>query len=158
MAKEEHRKEDLIADATAMVDRAELVVTTEPIVVGFRQNGAMSVYFDEDPVYHFNAAGELRRAFVDGAIYKAEQGRLVRMQRNRTPEAHELISGPLSDDAQLAFLDGMTVRLSGLVEALDQEQLRTLREVRTGADPVAQRFRRWWEAHPDPVIAEGPRV
>ncbi len=64
MARHEEEREDLMRDAKALVDRIELVVPgfEEPVVVGFRTNGAASFYFGQDAVYHFNSQLELRRA------------------------------------------------------------------------------------------------
>lgn len=68
MARDESRREDLLREATAFVERIELVPSSStskaaetPIVVGFRADGALSVFFGEDPAYQFNAAGELLR-------------------------------------------------------------------------------------------------
>ncbi len=70
MARDESSREDLLREATALVERIELVPhATDPliaasdlfdkhIVAGFRRDGALSVFFGEDPVYHFNAEGE----------------------------------------------------------------------------------------------------
>ena len=66
MAREEADREDLMREATALVQRAEFSAGGKPVFVGFRTNGAASVFFDSDPVYQFNSNGELRRAFVAG--------------------------------------------------------------------------------------------
>src|SRR5204863_2544475 len=78
MAREESSREDLLREATALVERIELIpngsTSDGRIVAGFRRNGALSVFFGEDPVYQFNAAGELRRAYTDGKLLKADRG------------------------------------------------------------------------------------
>src|SRR5262245_37512289 len=86
MARHEQDREDLIREATALIDRCELVDLSggDPWVVGVRAGGAVSIYLGSDPVYHFNSAGQLRRAFVDGELWTAERGRLVRLARRRT--------------------------------------------------------------------------
>ena len=75
MARRESDREDLLREATALVERAELTIEgfDEPIVVGFRRDGSASFFFGADPVYQFNTAFELRRAFVVGLLYKAEE-------------------------------------------------------------------------------------
>src|SRR5262245_41173967 len=102
MARDESEREDLLAEATALVERVEIVprrtlareygavLETGSIVAGFRANGAMSLFLGEDPVYQFNAAGQLRRAFVNGRLYKAVGGRLVQLERIRQPQLVEL--------------------------------------------------------------------
>src|SRR5262245_38318908 len=72
MARQESDREDLLREATALVERAELKVAgePEPVTVGFRRDGSLSVFFGSVAVYQFNTAGELRRAFADGLLYK----------------------------------------------------------------------------------------
>ena len=61
MAHDDGHREDLSAEATALVRRAEFVAPAadrpndeSPLVAGFRRDGSLSVYFGEDPVYQFN--------------------------------------------------------------------------------------------------------
>ena len=77
------KAEDLLADATALVHRAkiELPPGTDPIVLGFRANGALSLFFDPEVAYHFNQHCQIRRVFLHGERYKAEQGQLVCVRR-----------------------------------------------------------------------------
>ena len=46
MARHEEDREDLLAEATALVERAELVVegAAESVVIGFRRDGCASIY------------------------------------------------------------------------------------------------------------------
>src|SRR5215216_4505512 len=93
MAREGSSREDLLREATALVERIELLPRTtdrsmvasdlvgEHIIAGFRRDGALSIFFGEDPVYQFNAAGALRRAYCDGKLLKAARGRLAALQR-----------------------------------------------------------------------------
>src|SRR6186997_1242741 len=101
MARRESEREDLLREATALVERAELTLegSEEPIVVGFRRDGSASFFFGVDPVYQFNAACELRRAFVGGLLYKAERGRLVSLSRQRTMESVALFRAELTAQA-----------------------------------------------------------
>ena len=101
MARTEEDREDLMQDATAYVRRAKFSDQNEqPIVVGFRSSGFLSIYFDQDPVFHFDDAGRLRRAFVDGALFRTQGDTLARMDRKRRDEEtslvrHDLTSGEL---------------------------------------------------------------
>src|SRR5690242_9938995 len=86
MTRSEHDREDLLREATALVERSELHIEgcDVPVVAGFRRNGSFSCYFfGGDPVYQFNTAGELRRAFVAGLLYKAEGAHLIVLHRER---------------------------------------------------------------------------
>ena len=77
----------------------------EPIVVGFRRDGALSIFFGDDPVYQFNAAGELRRAYCDGLLFKAVRGRLVSLRRVRGQHDEvQLVRHDLTRREQAAFL------------------------------------------------------
>lgn len=86
MARHEADREDLFAEATALVRRAEFSIDGHPdvIVVGFRRDGALSVYLGADPVFHFNAAGRLKRAFIDDKLYRTQGDTLAELTRRRT--------------------------------------------------------------------------
>ncbi|MGC4001918.1 MAG: hypothetical protein QM811_01725 [Pirellulales bacterium] len=119
MARDEQDRENLLRDARAYVDRAEFrhVTSNVELFVGFRAAGGMSVYLDQDPVYHWNSRGELRRAFVAGRLFKAEFGRLIALERVRDAERSVLRSQPLSDDEQQTFL----IELANSLETLKRE-------------------------------------
>src|SRR5512134_1308657 len=106
MARQESEREDLLREATALVERAELQLPSfaEPIVVGFRSGGAASFFFGSDPVYQFNSTGQLRRAFVAGKLLKAERGRLVALARERTAEEVALVRTGLDPAEQAELL------------------------------------------------------
>src|ERR1700704_5517811 len=101
MAREESSREELLREATALVERVELIpnvaISDGHIVAGFRRNGALSVFFGEDPVYQFNAAGELRRAYTNGKLLKADRGRLAALQRVRTQNEVQLVRHELDE-------------------------------------------------------------
>src|SRR5262245_26728992 len=116
MAREESEREDLLREATAFVDRIELALpsasraTSAHVVAGFRRDGGLSIFFGDDPVYQFNAAGELRRAYFDGNLVKAVNGRLASLSRIRTGSEVQLVRHDLSDAEEIAFLEQMTLR------------------------------------------------
>ncbi len=116
MAREESDREDLISEATALVDRAAFALqdSADEIVVGFRRDGSPSIYLTPDRVYQFNNAGELRRAYVDGDLYKAERVRLTAMSRERTTRKTALVGRDLTDDEAAAFLLSMRAELDNL--------------------------------------------
>ncbi|MDH3716942.1 MAG: hypothetical protein OES79_02360 [Planctomycetota bacterium] len=120
MARDEADREDLLREATALVERIELRVSNmeQSVVIGFRPCGAASFFFGSDPVYQFNSAGQLRRAFVDGLLYKAERGGLVSLRRDRTASATQLLRRDLSAARQTKFLATAQNHLSHLAEAL----------------------------------------
>lgn len=131
MARQEHDREDLLAEATALVERVELAVPhfEQPVVLGVRRDGCLSIYFGADPAYHFNTRHELRRAFIDDRIVKAEQGQLVSLTRSRTDGEVALIRHEFSDAEQLAMLQTASERIRALHDSAASLQCRILRQV-----------------------------
>src|SRR5437867_2823926 len=120
MSRRESDREDLLRQATALVERAELSILgySEPIIIGVRRDGSASFYFGADPVYQFNTAGELRRAYIDGVLYKAERGRLVSLTRQRVEDAVVLLRAELYAHESGALLDALQDRLLRLRQCL----------------------------------------
>ena len=159
-AREEHPREDLLAEAKALVRRVEFALPGEPnpIVVGFRVSGAASFYFGEQPAYHFNADRELRRAFVDDALIKAERGRLVALRRIRTEHETILAAAPFDDSAQRAFLNEFAERLARIKRSLAAGEFTPLRQVPENEDVLAL-VRDWLDSvNEPPSVANSPRV
>lgn len=160
MAREEHDREDLLAEATALVERIELAVAelTEPVVIGFRRDGCGSIYFGADPAYHFNTQGELRRAYADGRLYKAERGRLASLTRRRTGAAVELLRHDLDETEAAEFLSELASRCERLRAALDADGFDVVGQVPEQGDVVG-RVQRWLGSLSlPPRIAVSPRV
>jgi hypothetical protein len=164
MAREESRREDLLREATAFVERIELVPSSStskaaetPIVVGFRADGALSVFFAEDPVYQFNAAGELRRAYCDGLLLKAVRGRLISLQRVRCANEVQLVHHELTDAEQNDFLAAMKNRLHRLAEMLAEGDCEARCQAPPDAD-VLGRVQTWLAMHDSCTIAVRPNV
>lgn len=159
MARDEQDREDLLREATALVERVELAVAgeDEPVVVGFRRDGSPSIFFGGAPVYQFNSAGQLRRAFVDGLLYKAEKGRLASLRRERTPAATQLVRSDLSDEQQQQFLAAMSTHLFDLSQALRQGRFEIVGQVPLGAD-VLQRVGDILPRLADAEVASTPRL
>ena len=68
MARHAQRRENLLRDARALTPRVLLQLTvlgkSVEVFAGFRGD-SLSLYFGEDPVYHFNAAGETVGAVIE---------------------------------------------------------------------------------------------
>ena len=141
MPGDETRREDLLAEATALVRRAELTGPElgELVVAGFWRNGGLSAYFGEDPMYRFNEAGQLRRAFVDGVKYQALDGTLVRLQQDRSlTDRVQLLRQELSHDEARVFRLKMQERLSSLLEGLRAGRVTQQAAVPDDSDVVAE--------------------
>jgi KaiC/GvpD/RAD55 family RecA-like ATPase len=161
MARQESDREDLLREATALVERIELAPPgaseADHIVAGFRREGALSIYFGADPAYHFNPAGELRRAFIDGLLYKAQDGRLVSLERVRTEEEVQLVSRQISVDQQRLVLDHMTQQLAQLDRQIEATELRVIGQVPEEAD-VLGRVAHWLNTHRSIAVAAKPNA
>ncbi len=143
MVRHEAEREDLLAEAHALVDRAEyqLPGQKDAVVAGFRANGALSLFFGEDPALHWNSQGELRRAYSGGLLYKAEAGQLVALRRERSDQETALVRHLLTADELVAFKAEIRPRLFALRMQLDQGQAQMLREARVTEGDLALRIR-----------------
>lgn len=169
MARQESSREDLLGEATALVERIELVphastkqilksiVPPTPIVAGFRKSGSLSLFFGEDPVYQFNAQGELRRAYRRGRLYKAVRGQLASLQRNRSDEKTELVRHDLTIAEQTHLVDDMIVHLSDFAKLLNSNEFDINGQVPADAD-ILSRLRKWLVTHNGLPIAKRPNV
>jgi hypothetical protein len=160
MARIAHDREDLLHEATALVPRAMLGMTIQgqpcEVFVGFRDD-ALSIYFDASPVYHFNATAQLRRAFIDDCLIKADAGRLVGSLRERSPEQVTLVSTPFSADDTDRFAAELASRLSQLRENLEQGTFEVAGQVPPAGDAVS-RLVAWLESWRGPRIAAGANI
>ena len=162
MARDESDREEFLREATALVERVELALSEGSadlanVVIGFRKDGALSVFFGSEPVYQFNAAGELRRAFCDGLLYKAAGGRLVSLERVRTTEEVTLLRHELSEADEQAFIARLDQDLRRLAGHLETDSFRMVGQVPEHAD-VMSRVRTWLARHDRWPIANSPRV
>ena len=115
MAQQESDREDLIAEATAFPDRAEFQGANAaaakpfgPVFVGFRRDQSFAIYLDQDPVYQFTADGQLRRAYVDGRLFRTQGATLAQLNRQRTTAQTTLARYDLTADELRKFLLNMT--------------------------------------------------
>jgi hypothetical protein len=161
MARREVDKEDLLREATALVTRIELAPTDAgqgaQVVIGFRQSGAASVFFDSDPVYHFNAADELRRAYCDGLLFKAEGGRLISLRRERQEGEVQLLRHELSDIEQRAFVERMRQEVHNFMAGLKAGVYHVVGQVPADAD-LLDRVRNWLSGLDNMTIAATPHA
>lgn len=160
MARQESDREDLLREATALVERIELAPTAGEgahVVVGFRRDGAASIYFGADPAYHFNAAGELRRAYSDGLLIKAERGRLISLDRVRQADEVQLLRREMPVEAEQKFLGELIERMRMLLLQLRDRQLVSVGQMPADADVLGPVMA--WLADRDGVaVADSPRV
>jgi hypothetical protein len=160
MSRRESDREDLLREATALVERAELKVAgfEEPVVVGFRRDGSASFFFGAERVYQFNTARELRRAYIGGLLYKAERGRLVSLARERTEAAIVLNRIDVSDNEAAEIVASLCRQLLALHGALAARQFEVIGQVPVDVD-VVRRIIEWLATMPERInIARAPNV
>lgn len=160
MAQEELDREDLLAEATALARRAAFrsKADSREIVAGFRRGGGLSLYFGQDPALHFNSAGQLRRAFAEGLLYKAQAGTLVALRRLRTPSQVQLQSRSLLADEVLQFCQAVDRRLAHLADGLASGLVQVAGQVPPDGG-VPEELLDWLTSRPRPVpIASRPHA
>lgn len=156
MARQESDREDLLREATALVQRVEfrLSAEPEPVVAGFRRDGSFSLFFGSEQVLQFNSAGQLRRGYFEGRLLKADKGRLVWLTRERTADAVMLHSRELSPAEVAHTLERATELIERLSLALQQGTFTLVGQVPADEDIVRQILA--WQAtltHPLQIAA-----
>lgn len=155
----EQDREDLMAEATALVERAELMVPpwTEPITIGFRRDGSSTFYFGPEEVYQFNSRHQLRRAFHEGQLFKAVDGKLAQLRRERTPTAVHLLRRDLTPEETADRLQRVQTVLSQLVAACREGRVTLVAQIPPETD-VVQRMLSISDALLKAEIAEKPNA
>lgn len=160
MSRSETNREDLLREATALVERVELNIPShsEPLVVGFRSQGAASFFFGQDPAYHFTTAGALRRAYVGGVLYKADSSRLVALTRERGSAETALVCHNVSNQELITILDRLKDLLNDLHNSLEAGQFQVRGQFPSDAQ-VVPRLREWLASQRGPLlVADRPNV
>ncbi|MFO1021660.1 MAG: hypothetical protein U0903_13330 [Planctomycetales bacterium] len=138
MARHEADREDLLEEARALVPRVEILSPewSMPIVLGRRRDDFLSLYLGQDRVYHFDAEGGLRRAYVDGFLYRSAGSTLTRIRRTRTEEETTLLTQDLTSEELSDFLIGMRSDVQRLSSSLEKQDYEVLRQVPESGDPL----------------------
>lgn len=149
MARQESDREDLLREATALVARAELALAgvAEPVIAGFRRDGAASFYLGPDPVVQFDVARKVRRGFFRGLLVKAERGELVTLTRHRTDTETQLLRQEWTKPESAFYLAEMLRRLLELRQHLNAGTFRVVGAVPSEQE-VVPRLREWLDGLP----------
>ena len=107
----------------------DLTSPNEPIVAGFKRGGAFSVYFSADPVFQFDVESRLRRAYVQGLLFRTQGSTLARLERSQSSDETTLLRHDLTDRELVEFRERMHVQLSQLHAALENGFAEPLRQV-----------------------------
>jgi len=160
MARQEQRREDILREATALVERAEFQLQgyAEPVVVGYRRDGSASFFFGDEYVFQFNSARQLRRVYYEGLLLKAEAGELVSLSRHRRADEVVLRRHNLTVEETNRMLAQVRQHLDQLAQELRTVTYTMVRQVPAEAD-IASKTDRWLAMLGDQfVIARRPHV
>ena len=138
MARHETDREDLMREATALRERVELRMAgeLEPVFAGWRADGRFSLYFGADPAFHFDADGSLRRAFLEGDLYRSQGSTLAKLRRTRTATETTLLRHDLDSRELEQFFAKLRERLMALRAAIETGAIEGCREVPAGGNLV----------------------
>lgn len=138
MARHEEDREDLLAEARALVPRVELQCEPWPhsIVLGRRRDDYLSVYLGQDQVYHFDSDGRLRRAYLEGVLYRSAGSTLTRIARERTSTETILRTSNLTSEEAIVLVEQMRAQLDQLLTCLTTDRYQILRQVSETDDPL----------------------
>ena len=160
MARDEHDREDLLREATALVERVEFRLTehAESVVAGFRRDGCFSIFFGAQSVYQFNSHGELRRAFVREQLLKAQRGRLVALRRERVPGRVELVRHELDEQETATLLSSIHIDLTSVRASLETSSAQLVGQVPADVN-VLGRVQQWLASRRGPIaVAHRPHA
>jgi hypothetical protein len=131
MARIEADREDLMREAVALVRRVAFRAPhrAQPIVAGYRATGWLSIYFGPDPVYQFDDRSRLRRAFVDGVLYRTQGTTLAQLVRQRTPTETVLVRRDLDERELAEFRRSMLDAMVTFREQLIQRETTPVQQV-----------------------------
>lgn len=144
VARNEQDREDLLHEATALVQRMEIRLADDihSIVIGFRPDGSGSMFVGSDPVFQFNKQNELRRGFLNGKLIKAEYGQLIELTRVRTSDAVQLRRRELNSTETLRYTALFCEKARQILTAIAQGELTIIGQVPEHAN-VAALAARW---------------
>jgi hypothetical protein len=114
MAIEEHDREDLLRDGRMMPVRGEAILDDVTVLIGFRSQGQLSLYFGSEQVFQFDQSQSLRRVYLHGRRYAAQQGQLIELVRQSRGGRVELIRREIGDEQLQCVLDATAACLDKL--------------------------------------------
>lgn len=153
MARHEEPREDLLREATALRQRIELRRARDghSLVIGFRSDGGGSIYFGADYVLQFTSDGLVRRAYAEGQMIKAEAGRLIALDRQRSqPDVVELVRDEWTSQRQQDWLDQARRQLDEWFSQIQDSLWEVVGQVPADAD-IKGRVVDWLRGLPRPL-------
>lgn len=141
MARNESDRDDLWAEAVALTSRVELAVADWPeaVVAGYRNNGWCSFYVGQNLMVQFTSDGGLRRAYVDGELYRTQGTTLAKLRRERSERETSLLRHDLSEAELAAFRTRVHTVVRDLRMMLETGHFAIQREVTTSGEKLTDR-------------------
>jgi len=116
MARHETDREDLFAEAAALVRKIE---GGQPMaLVGFRADGTLVAYFGPEQMFQLDAAGRLRRAFHAGCLYRPQGDTFARLTRQRADDETTLVRHDLTPAELADFRQVLLTQIGALEQSL----------------------------------------
>ncbi len=136
MATNEGDREDLLAEAVALIRRVEIKPNPESdnLVIGFRAVGWLSIYFGQDLMYQFDEVGRFRRGYVEGLLYRTQGDAVAQLRRERSTTETALLRHDLTGDQLTRFRHQVLDKIRWLQTLLVAGDFIVLRQV--GGDDV----------------------
>ena len=131
MARVEADREDLLSEAVALVRRMEIRTHGGDfeIIAGFRATGWLSIYFGPDLMYQFDELGRLRRAFVDGTLYRTQGTALAELQKHRTETETVLVRRDLAGEPLAEFQKRVHAKIGWLQDVFHKGEATIIRQI-----------------------------
>ncbi len=136
MARREADREDIMREALALRRRVSLSVpgSDESVVCGVRANGCWSFYLDPDQVYQVDDELRLRRAYVEGFLYRTQGTTLARLHRDRSDVETTLVRTDLTPVELAQFLAQTASELQQLLNLLQTGEAQVIETIPSDAD------------------------
>jgi hypothetical protein len=144
MARHSSDREDLMAEAVTLSPRVALTVpgVADELIAGQRVDGRWSIFFNGDPVYHFDPEDRLRRAFLGGNLYRSQGTTLARLTRQESPTETVLLRHDLNAQELSQFWQDMCNLLARLATALQDGAITVQQTIPEDADFLPELARR----------------
>ncbi len=152
MAIEEQDREDLLRDGRMMPVRGETILDDVTVLIGFRSQGQLSLYFGSQQVFQFDQSRSLRRVYLNGRRFAAQQGQLVELVRQSRGGRVELIRQDVGEDDLQLVLDA-TAACLGKIRMLDSSGQCRWRVIGAETSEFAARVSLWLA-----TVAMPPRI
>lgn len=130
-------------------------------MIGFRENGAASLFVGQDETYQFNSDLQLRRAHWQGELIKASRGRLVGLNREHRSNETRLLRHEFNAQETSELLGRLRSRIEELRKSIEMGQFDLVGEVSADDRSVIEMSHQWLAslANADSIeIADRPNV